>query len=266
MSPSIPYFQSPGHRRIAPGRHFSPFQPPISPLWGVLILVGLLGLAPALASAAEVTFLNRPVEIKPRAQAEWRVLKLGDAVNEGDAIRTGFGGRVEITISKKRVFRVGEATEIELPELGERKAEGVRAKFNLLLGRFWGGLIRPLRDPDKERFQVTTPTATIGVKGTSFGVDYDKKLDTSQVLVLDGTVAAVPPGQEVNVPVEIAGPREVAPPQEISLDEWLLLVSQDQKVIIRPGEVPQVEPLTPEDKEDEWVKFNNERDQALAAQ
>ncbi len=76
----------------------------------------------------------------------------------------------------------------------------------------------------------------------------------------------MPPGQDVNVPVEIAGPREVAPPQEISLDEWLLLISRDQKVIIRPGEVPQVEPLTAEDKEDEWVKFNSERDQALASQ
>jgi hypothetical protein len=66
--------------------------------------------------------------------------------------------------------------------------------------------------------------------------------------------------------VEIAGPREVTPPQEVSRDEWLLLVSADQKVIIRPGEVPQIEPLTAEDKEDEWVKFNTTRDAEIAAQ
>jgi hypothetical protein len=66
--------------------------------------------------------------------------------------------------------------------------------------------------------------------------------------------------------VEIAGPREVAPPQEISRDEWLLLVTRDQKVVIRPGEVPQTEPLTAEDKADEWVRFNTERDSQLANQ
>lgn len=243
------------------------FRGPVSPALLPVLLLALATLAvfPALLAAAEVTFLARPVEVKRRGTQEWQVLKLGDQVNAGDAIRTGFGGRVEITISNKRVFRVGEATEIELPQLIDSEKKGIKAKFKLLLGRFWAGLIRPMRDQERERFEVSTPTATIGVKGTQFGVDYDKKRDASQVLVIDGTVAAVPPGQEVPV-VEIAGPREVAPPQEISLDEWMLLVSRDQKLIIRPGEIPQVEPLTPEDKEDEWVKFNIERDRNLARQ
>ena len=213
-----------------------------------------------------MTYLKKPVEIKRRGAAEFVVLNLGDPVNEGDTVRSGFGGRVEITISNKRVFRVGEATEIELPTLDDSKKRGIQARFKLILGRFWGSLVRPLRDTDKERFEVTTASATIGVKGTSFGVDYDKKTKSSTVLVLDGTVAAVPPGQEPRLPVEIAGPREVAPPQEISLNEWVLLVSRDQKVTIRPGEVPTVEPLTAEDKEDEWVKFNSQRDQNLAQQ
>ena len=157
------------------------------------------------------------------------------------------------------------ATEVELPELADTRDQGIRAKFNLLLGRFWGGVIRPLKDLQAEHFQVSTPTAVIGVKGTQFGVDYDKKQDETKALVINGTVAAQPPPTEQKGPVEIAGPREVAPPQEISRDQWLLLVSRDQKVIIRPGEVPQTEPLTPEDKADEWVKFNTERDAALAA-
>lgn len=236
------------------------------PLVFAAFLLFIVMIAPALLEAANVTFLQKPVEVKRKDTAEFVVLNLGDQVNEGDTIRSGFGGRVEITISKKRVFRVGEATEIELPMLADSREKGITARFKLILGRFWGGLIRPLRDTDKERFEVMTASATIGVKGTSFGVDYDKKNKTSSVLVLEGTVAAVPPGQEPRIPVEIAGPREVAPPQEISLDEWVLLISRDQKVTIRPGEVPKVEPLTAEDKEDEWVKFNSQRDRDLAQQ
>lgn len=227
------------------------------------LLVALL-VTPALLAAAEVTYLVRPVEIKREGSDRWEVLNLGDEVRAGDTIRTGFGARVEVTISKKRVFRIGQVTEIELPELRDDEKSGIRAKFNLLLGRFWAGLIRPIRDLERERFEVATATAVVGVKGTQFGVDYDKVTKESQVLVIDGQVAVAPPPEEVRAPVEIAGPREVAPPQEISRAKWLVLVSRDQKVIIRPDEVPQVEPLTDEDKADPWVVFNLERDQILA--
>ncbi len=230
-----------------------------------VLLALLLWVLPALAAAAQVTYLVRPVEIKHKGATEFAVLKLGDKVNAGDTIRTGFGARVEITISPKRVFRIGQASEVELPELEDSRDKGIRANFNLLLGRFWAGVLRPIENLQAERFQVNTPTAVIGVKGTQFGVDYDKKQDETRALVIEGTVAAQPPPKEEQGPTEIAGPREVAPPQEISRDEWLLLVTRDQKVTIRPGEVPQAEPLTDEDKADEWVRFNTERDAQLAA-
>lgn len=227
----------------------------------------VLFLLPALAfGAAKVTYLERPAQVKRAGTEEWAVLKLGDAVHSGDSIRTGMGARVEITVGDQRVFRIGQATEIELPELEDStKNEGLRAKINLILGRFWGGLLKPLKQSYGERFQVETATATIGVKGTQFGVDFDKESKASQVAVVTGTVAAQPPASEVSAPQEVPGPREVAPPQEISRGEWLVLVERDQKVIIRPGEVPQVEPLTPEDKADEWLRFNVERDRAMAS-
>ena len=231
-----------------------------------LLLVLLLCALPALAAAAQVTYLVRPVEIKRKGAPQFQPLNMGDKVNAGDTVRTGFGARVEITISPKRVFRIGQASEVELPELEDSRDKGIRANFNLLLGRFWAGVLRPIQNLQAERFQVNTPTATIGIKGTQFGVDYDKKQDETRALVIEGTVAAQPPPKEEKGPSEIAGPREVAPPQEIQRDEWLLLVSRDQKVIIRPGEAPQTEPLTDEDKADEWVRFNTERDSQLANQ
>ncbi len=228
------------------------------------LAVALL-LLPGLAWAAEVTYLKRPAEIKRRGTTTWQVLNLGDEVNAGDAIRTGFGGRVEVTLSSRRVFRVGEATEIEMPQLEDSEEKGIRARFRLLLGRFWGGLIRPLTRRRGQRFEVSTTVATIGVKGTQFGMDHDKATEQSKLLVLDGVVAAVPPGGEIERE-EVPGPREVAPPQEISEDEWLLLVERDQKLVIRPDEAPRVEPITPEERADEWVQFNLARDRALAAQ
>ena len=135
--------------------------------------------------------------------------------------------------------------------------------FRLTLGRFWGGLIRPLKKLRGDKFQVSTASATIGVKGTQFGMDYDRKSKVSRLLVLDGEVAAVPPGEEDKL-VEVEGPREIPGPQEITGEEWLLLVRKNQKIVIRPGEAPRVEPITEKDREDEWVRFNLERDRLWA--
>jgi hypothetical protein len=226
-----------------------------------VLLAALLGFLPGAqaAQAPEVTYLEHPAQIKRKGATEWVRLNLGDKVAEGDAIRTGTGGRVEVLIEPKRLFRIGQATEIELPSF--KQQGGMQTRVNVLLGRMWANIGTPLKEVAGEQFRVTTLTATIGVKGTRFGVDYDKKENTSQVSVLDGVVAALPPEQVAGVK-EIAGPREIAPPQEISQAAWQVLVGRDQKVIIRPGEIPQVVPLTAEDKADEWIAFNNQRDLA----
>lgn len=213
--------------------------------------------------AAEVTYLKKPVQIKRQGQGEWKVLNLGDQVKVKDIIRTGMDARVEISLGKKRAFRIGQASEVELPELSEDK-EDLKTRVKLILGRLWGGLLTPLRKSEKEKFEVQTETAVLGVKGTQFGVEYDKESQASTLSVISGTVAAEPP-KSAQAPVEVAGPREIAPPQEVSRGEWMLLVSRDQKVVIIPGEPPRVEPLTDEDKADEWIQFNLERDRAMAS-
>ena len=229
----------------------------------LLLVLAASMLLPSLAAAARVTYLKRPAEIKRKGAKEWSALRLGFKVNGGDSIRTGFGGRVEVTVGSRRVFRVGAVTELEIPRLEESKKGGLRAFFRLTLGRFWGGLIRPLRKLGGDKFQVSTASATIGVKGTQFGLDYDRKTKVSQLLVLEGEVAVVPPGDEDKL-VEVEGPREIPGPQEITEEEWLLVVRKDQKIVIRPGTAPRVEPITGKDREDEWVRFNLERDRQLA--
>ncbi len=228
-------------------------------LW-VLLLAALL-LAPMAVSAAKVTYLVKPAEVKRRGTQKWIALEMGDKVGQGDTVRTGFGARLELSITRKRQFRISQATEIYMDDLEEEKPRsGLRARVSLLLGRFWGSIRTPLSSAFGERVEVATPTATIGVKGTSFGVDHDKETQDTRVAVINGSVEVNPPPKEAVAPTEIEGPREVAPPQEVSREAWTALVGADQKLVIRPGEAPRTEPLTEEDKKDEWVAFNIQRD------
>ena len=226
----------------------------------VISVVFLLALPPLVAEAAKVTYLVKPAQIKRKGETKWVFLNLGDQVIQGDAVRTGIGARVELSITSTRQFRIGQATEILLQDLDEsRPATNFNAKVRLLLGRFWGSLRKPLSNIAGERFDVATATATIGVKGTTFGVDYHKERKETAVAVVTGVVAAQPPVQE-GPPREIEGPREISPPQEITRAAWTRLVAANQKLIIRPGEIPETAPLTDEDKKDPWLAFNIARD------
>jgi len=223
----------------------------------------LIAAAVPIAEAATVTLLQRPVEVKRAGQSKWLPLKAGDEVNEGDSIRTGHGGRVELTIIEKRVFRVGEASEITLDQMVLRDGN-LQGKVRVLLGRLWTSILTPLRfGSGGERFSVETSVATMGIKGTRFGVDFDGKTQTLQATVLEGQVEANPPAAVLAPRTEIAGPRPVAPPQEITEQEWVLLVSADQKLIFLPGQEPKVVPVTAEDRADEWVRFNDQRDREM---
>lgn len=213
----------------------------------------------SIAYAAEVTFLTKPVEVKHKGKKQWERLDLHQEVVESDRVRTGMGGRVEITIEKGRVIRIDQATEIEVSQLITDK-KSFRTRVNVVFGRFWGSLTKRLKPKRGEQFEVRSPTSIIGVKGTRFGVDVDKDTKEIQVSVVDGKIEAKPPPTEEQAPTEIQGPQEIAPPQEVSLAEWTIIVSSMQKIVIAPEGKPVLSPLTPQDLSDEWIEFNNQRD------
>lgn len=229
-----------------------------------LLLTGLAAAQGAASPGATVSELVPPAQIRRTAEGPWEQLTVGTRVQQGHRLRTGLDGRVELTLASRRVLRIGPATEITVPRLhlGEQ-AFNVRVK--LVAGRVWGNLLRVLRPAWQEHLVVSTPTATVGIKGTQFGVDHDPTQESLRLLVLRGEVAALPPGADPGAPREVPGPREVAPPQEISEDAWEILVTSRQRLVLRPGEPPQLEPVQPADLEDDWVAYNIARDAAMEA-
>ena len=230
----------------------------------LLAVACLLPDSPAhAAGTAVVTDLVKPAQVLRRGAKEWTFLNLTAEVHEGDHVRTGSGARVELTLSDGRVVRVGQRSEIEIPRLNNGE-NLLNIKIGLLAGRLWGNLLRKLRLEHGEFLAVTTPTATMGIKGTQFGVDNDLERELVQVTVLQGVVAALPPGSDPGAPKEIAGPREVAPPQEITREAWEVLVGAQQKLILRPGRKPVLEAVQKQDLEDPWINYNLARDRAMA--
>lgn len=226
-----------------------------------LMLVALLLRAAGLAWGAEVTYLERPVLVKSAEERRWRTLSAGDTVTEGDSIRTGRGGRVEIRLGPRRVFRVGQSSFVRLDRLVQRR-NSMRVRLRMFLGRVWSSMLKPL-DAATEAYAVLTPTVTLGIKGTRFDVAFRARDKRMQALVLQGEIEAKGTAEVRGPPIEVPGPQQVAPPQEITREEWTILVRADQKLTFVPGEDPVLVPITPADLDDEWVRFNTARDEAL---
>jgi hypothetical protein len=120
----------------------------------------------------------------------------------------------------------------------------------------------------KRKFEVSSDNAVAGVRGTVYrmNVQEDK---SALVRVYDGEVAvsggSKPPdaGEQTlgKKPTRIAGPKPIAGPQKITMEEWTVLLRSMQQISIRSdGVADKPREFTEQEDRDEWVDWNKQRD------
>src|SRR5689334_3849967 len=101
------------------------------------------------------------------AQGRQRALTKGDNIDKGDTIRTGDAGRAQIRFVDGAYVSLQPNTEFAIKDYAfDGKTDGSeRGFFALARGamRTVTGLIGRV---NRNRYQVSTPTATIGIRGT----------------------------------------------------------------------------------------------------
>ena len=137
-----------------------------------LVALGLCASAFAAGPAGEVTHVSGAVMAqKPDGQS--RVLSVKSAVNEGDVVATADNSyaRVKFTDGTEAVLRPASQVKIERFNFEEQKPQADGMVLSLLKGGFRSvtGLLGR-RNPANMR--VATPSATIGIRGTTFGALY----------------------------------------------------------------------------------------------
>ena len=169
------------------------------------LLFGLLMLAASLSWAAQVAGtivnLSGPLMAK-KANGSVKVLALKSEVEQGDTLvaekntyaQIRFIDNSEITLKPSTTFVV------EQFDFDAGKPEGDNASFNLVKGglRSVTGL---LGKRNKEKFALKTPTATIGIRGTTFIVEYVEP-DEQAVAALNAWLMASTAGPAEQMPVQ----------------------------------------------------------------
>ena len=141
-------------------------------------------------------------------------VKIGLQLLPEDVVMTGPGSKLNITLKNSGVVRVGQNSKIIMSSLLKKDDGNSEQKINVQAGKIILGLKKLQKNSS---FDVETPTAVAGVRGTSFMVDVQenennafpyfvkvnqKKNITTKVAVLAGAVEFSTPEGEKPVMVK----------------------------------------------------------------
>jgi ferric-dicitrate binding protein FerR (iron transport regulator) len=247
-------------------------------LW--ILMLSLCAMLPSVALAqkkpvtvkvgkgeARVSQLEGTVQVLPKGGRDWRGLRVNDALQGGDEVVVGKKSRLGIILPDKSTLRFAEDTRFRLMQVPETAAGDV--KVHLTVGRSWANVSKAIGI--KRKFEISCDNAVAGVRGTVYrmNVHEDK---SALVRVYDGEVAvsAAPKPMDTTErvfgkkPEKIAGPKPVAGPHKISMEEWTVLLKSMQQVSIRSdGTADKPTEFTEGEDRDEWVDWNKQRDEEV---
>ncbi|WP_243372536.1 FecR family protein [Geotalea sp. SG265] len=155
----------------------------------LLLALFCVGTTPAMAAEEIASFkvVSGTVEVLRNGKLPAVSVKIGDSLGEGDFVRTRSGSFAEIRFKDGTILKVAQRSRIDIGSyFPAQKKNGA----NVRLPR---GKVEAIVDPARvkqagegRRFEVHTPNAVAGVRGTDFIVSHDRNL--TGVLVRQGSV------------------------------------------------------------------------------
>jgi len=137
----------------------------LAPLFAALCLLVSSG---AWAAAGKTIFASGEVQAQDPQNVS-RALRRGDAVNSGDTLITG-NGKLQVRFSDGGLVSLQEHTRFVVDDYNFEES-GDKASFSLLKGGL-RAVTGTIGVRSKETYSVTTPVATIGIRGTGFTLRY----------------------------------------------------------------------------------------------
>lgn len=225
------------------------------------VMMLLIVSAPVLAqSVARVTFQTGSAFVGGSEKGPWQPLGDGERIGQGQFVKTGTDGIVELTLPDRSVIRLASETVYGIETaLFTPKNERRKWSAKLILGRMWSKINRSVGGL-RANYDTHTPTAVVGVRGTVFNVDAGADTST-EVSVFEGRVGVEPPLVEPGAPKT-----EMAWPTEVSEKKWEeVIVSKLQRLRIAADGTPgKPQAFDPDAEKDPWVDWNRNRDAKLA--
>lgn len=220
----------------------------------------------ASARSGRVSYLSgdaRLIEATGR-----KALKMGDLVSPGQGLQTGSATRLELSFSDGSRLRVGPAAEVRFAY----QANADHALFEIDKGEVWGNI-----RPGKRKLVFQGKHSAAAVLGTVYNIKVSSENTCTRVM--QGKVGVHLPfalaGKEAEVIdqaparlTETGGASGLQPAKDgdivVPASQWLQL-STNQCIIVRENGKAHVMTFNLDElaKQEEWLKWNRERDAGL---
>lgn len=170
--------------------------------WLFLLLLALVAFTTLAAEPREVgRVLVASGEVTAtREGASTRALSRGNRLYEGDAITTGAGARVQLRLVDEGLVQLAADTEYRIEHYRTQGEE--RGAVTELVEGGLRTVTGAIGDDDPENYQLDTPVATIGIRGTHFALHHSRDRGTvgevaqgAIVVENDGGAAEIGAGQ-----------------------------------------------------------------------
>jgi hypothetical protein len=155
-----------------------------------LMLLFACSASQAAVMKAKISKIKGDVQVKATAKAPWKAAKDGDTITETGQIKTGAGAQAFVAWGGGSVVKVGPASQVTMSSLSVDGAGNSKSTVKLEKGSVTA---KAAKLGGTSSFNVNTPTAVAGVRGTGF------QCTETQVLVVDGNVAVTAGGVTVDL-------------------------------------------------------------------
>jgi len=188
-----------------------------------IVLGGLtfahMSIFAAKGQGAVLTSVKGTVAYRTKGAADWTVASNKSSVKEGDMIKTGPDSSVIIKFADGSMVKLGAMAQITLSSTGATKAGSTT--LGVENGKVWSRVRKQGMDSS---FNVKTPTAVAGVRGTFFSSEAEQQASTFDVFEGEVQVSSLAdPNQSVSVKSKqrtvVAGDKGPSAPSTIPANE-----------------------------------------------
>ncbi|MEW6775951.1 MAG: FecR family protein, partial [Bdellovibrionota bacterium] len=149
----------------------------------LFICTGALAATPA----GKITDAEGEAEIIRKGTAEPEIVQEQMDVFEGDALETGEDGMIRVALADGSSLTLAPEGHLKITrQLYDAKKGERESLFDLLRGKIRAEVAK-LAKLSRSNFEVRTPTAVAGVRGTDFEVEHDEAAGESGVYVFEGS-------------------------------------------------------------------------------
>jgi hypothetical protein len=152
--------------------------------WATLLMFAIVARSASADAVGWVAALEGTAD--RQRGGSWEALAAGAEVEMGDHVRTQQASRMKLLFKDDSVLTLAERSELVIDQ--QVVGAATVSSFSLLLGKV-RAIVTDRYSAAGSAFEVKSPTAIAGVRGTSFLAEFDAAKDETLVVGLESTTA-----------------------------------------------------------------------------